>query len=86
MPDSPELADDLEEVDVADLRAGAEVDDSHLAAELAKAVVADVRLERTTIVDTQGIGGLRDIVLSADMVVPFALAFLDSFGITVDDG
>ena len=63
MPDSPELADDLEEVDVA-----------------------DVRLERTTIVDTQGIGGLRDIVLSADMVVPFALAFLDSFGITVDDG
>ncbi len=55
-------------------------------AELSKAVVAEVRLERSTIIDVGGIGDLRDIVLSPELVTSFAIPFLASFGITVDFG
>ncbi|MET0160962.1 MAG: pentapeptide repeat-containing protein, partial [Acidimicrobiales bacterium] len=54
-------------------------------AEFSRAVVTALRLERSTVDELGGIGGLRDIVLSPDQVVSFALAFLASFDITVDD-
>ena len=37
-------------------------------AELSKAAVGEVRLERSTIIDVGGIGDLRDIVLSPELV------------------
>jgi uncharacterized protein YjbI with pentapeptide repeats len=55
-------------------------------AELTKVAVEALRIERSTIVDLGGIGDLRDIVLTPDEIVSFALPFLASFGITVDDG
>jgi uncharacterized protein YjbI with pentapeptide repeats len=54
-------------------------------AEFSRAVVTGLRLERTTVYDVGGIGDLRDVVLSPDQVVSFALAFLAAFDITVDD-
>jgi len=56
------------------------------AAEPSQAVVTALRLERTIIDGLVGIGDLRDVVLSPDVVMDFAVPFLASFGITVDDG
>ena len=55
-------------------------------AEFSQAVVTALRFERTLIDGLGGIGDLRDVVLSPDVVVDFAVPFLASFGITVDDG
>jgi uncharacterized protein YjbI with pentapeptide repeats len=54
-------------------------------AQLAKAVVSDLHLEGSTLDGAEGIGDLRDVTLGRDQVVSFALAFLASFDIRVDD-
>jgi uncharacterized protein YjbI with pentapeptide repeats len=55
-------------------------------AEFSQAAVTALRLERTVIDGLGGIGDLRDVILSPDVVVDFSVPVLASFGITVDDG
>ncbi len=54
--------------------------------EFSQAAVTALRFERSLIGGLGGIGDLRDLVLSPDVVVDFAVLFLASFGISVDDG
>lgn len=79
---------DLRQADfyAASLRRTAFVGCDLTSAELSQAVVTALRLERTIVDGLGGIGDLRDVVLSPDVVVDFAVPFLTSFGITVDDG